>query len=362
MKRRTFLSQALAASGACALPELAHARAATSGRPLNLLVLGGTNFLGPAVIEAGLARGHAITTFNRGITRPKMFQEIEKLYGFRGRTENELSALAGRRRWEAVIDVWPEHSRLVEATAKLLAERADYYYFVSSIAVYRNYNEIGLDENAPLRMGEQGYGGEKAASEALVAGLYGDRFGVGRCHSIFGPRDPGSSLHYWLRRLSRHEKIAAPGSGRDPLQFIDVRDVASWIIASVEKKQLGVFNLAGPPLSFQKFLEICKQATGSTAEFEWIDRDFVYAQKIRSFDELPLWIPNSEDPGFFQISAEKARRAGMQVRPQAETIAAAWRWYQSAFFKDTQFPHNGWGIHREREEALMDQWQALDKQ
>ena len=357
MKRRTFLSRSLACTASLALPlSMPKAAEALSTKPLNLLVLGGTNFVGPAIVEAALARGHNVTLFNRGITRPNLFGGLEKLRGYRSISENNLDALHGTRKWDAVIDVWPEHSRLVEATATLLVDRVDYYYFVSSIAVYRDFSQPGLDEDAEVRVGEQGYGGEKVASEAIVSNLYEGRYGVGRCHAIFGYRDPGSTLHYWLRRLSQHDEVVAPGNGKDPIQFVDVRDVAAWTVGAIERKQPGVFNLAGRPIGFSDFLEACRQAVGMSPSLVWMEKDFIYDQGVRSFDELPVWIPQSEDPGFFRISARKAEDAGAVFRPPVATIAEAWRWYQSAFFKDTIFPHNGWGISRTREQELLEAW------
>jgi len=357
MKRRTFLARTLASASALALaPSSRVVAGEPKVGPLRLLVLGGTNFVGPAIVELALSRGHDVTLFNRGITRPELYPGIEKLRGLRGTSREDLDSLGGRRQWDAVIDVWPEQSALVEATAKLLADRVDFYYFISSIAVYRDFSRPVLDETAGTRHGDPGYGGEKARAESLVADLYSDRYGVARCHSIFGPRDPGSTLHYWLRRYAAYDEVAAPGDGRDPVQLVDVRDIANWVVESIERKLTGIHNLAAPPRSFREFLDSCKSAVGSSAQSTWIDEDFIKDQGIRAFDELPLWIPKDEDPGFFGISSEKAEQAGMQFRPHQETTNAAWNWYQSAFFKDTQFPHNGWGISREREERLLREW------
>lgn len=362
MKRRKFLARTLASAGALALPPTLLAQEApnpwdTKARPLRLLVLGGTNYVGPAIVDEALARGHEVTLFNRGITRPQLYPDAEKLRGLRGSSEEDLSALVGGRRWDAVVDVWPEHSALVGTAAKLLADRVDFFYFISSIAVYRDFSRAGLSETAAVRDGETGYGGEKARAESLVADLYPDRYGVARCHSIFGPRDNGSTLHYWLRRFATYDKVAAPGNGHDPVQFVDVRDVGIWVLESLERKIVGIHNLAAPPLSFREFLGHCRSAVDSAAEPIWIDGKFVYDQGIRAFDEMPVWIPEHEDPGFFGVSAKKAEQAGMRFRPHPETIAAAWKWYQSAFFNGTLFPHNGWGISREREEQLLRAWQ-----
>ena len=363
MKRRTFLgyttSLTATLAGVAAIPQAVSAMAArSSSKPLNILVLGGTNFVGPAIVTEALARGHNVTLFNRGITRPELFPELEKLRGFRGGPSQNLDALRSRRQWDAVIDVWPANGAMVEATARLLADRTAFYFFVSSIAAYQSFREPGMVETAALRAGEEGYGGEKVAAEAIVEDLYKDRFGVARCHAIFGSRDPGSSLHYWLRRLHQHEEIAAPGNGDDPIQFVDVKDVASWTVRAIEQKNSGIHNLVSSTTSFSEFLNLCKNTVNSSAILEWVDGDFIYDQNIRGFDGMPLWFPQEEDPGFFRISAEKAKDAGMRFRPYEDTLADAWRWYQSAFFNDTTFPHNGWGVSREKEEALLGAWRA----
>lgn len=356
MHRRSFLrAVALALLVSSASSRLL---AAPKIKPKRILVLGGTNFVGPAIVEQALAAGHEVTLLNRGITRPYLFPDIEKLRGDRREGVKGLEALGSSRAWDAVVDVWPADRSLVEASAKLLADRVNYYYFVSSIAVYRSFARPWVTETAELRLSESGYGGEKARSEELIADLYTDRFGVARCPSIFGPRDPGSTLHYWLRNLHQIEEVLAPGSGDDPIQFVDVRDVGRWIIESIDKERTGVFNTTAEPLRFQDFLDSCRLVTQSDASLRWLDKDFLYSQGIEAFTQMPLWVPVEEDPGFFQISSVKARQQGFATRPTRQTLSAAWRWYQSAFFDGTAFPHNGWGISSERQAALIASWRA----
>ncbi len=352
MDRRSFLrSAAILAGTSLSTPVLASSASPASRK---LLILGGTNFVGPAIVEAAIARGHEVTLFNRGITRPALFPEVEKLRGDRRAGVAGLAALGRTRRWDAVIDVWAAEESIVDASARLLADRVDYYHFVSSIAVYRSFSEPWMTERAELRLSSEGYGGEKARSERLIAGLYPDRSGVSRCPSIFGPRDPGSSLHFWLRGLHQNSTVLGPGTGDDPVQFVDVRDVARWVIHSVESELSGTFNTAAAPLRFEDFLALCQQAVESRAQLEWLAKDFLYANNVEAFTELPLWVPVEEDPGFFQISSQKARDRGFRTRDVGETISAAWRWYQSAFFEGTTFPHNGWGISNERMAELLD--------
>ncbi len=364
MDRRTFLSLPLKA-GAATLLSGCGATTPGVGRR-RILVLGGTNFLGPAIVERALARGHEVTLFNRGITRPELFPELEKLRGDRRPDAPELSALEGSRRWDAVIDVWPELSAQVERTADLLADRTDYYFFCSSIAVYRDFSRPGTDETAPTWTDEPGwYGGEKAIAEAYLAERFAGRYGVSRCHAILGPRDNGSAYHYWLRRLALEDQVLAPGSGDDPVQFTDVRDVAAWIVDCVESSRVGIHNVCGPapPITLRAFLEQTRAAIDSRAELVWVDADFLRRDHgVASFSDLPLWAPLDEDAGFYQIDGRKALAAGIAYRPVAETARDAWRWYRSHFFKDTTFPVGGQGLAREREVELLDAWrrQPLD--
>lgn len=359
MKRRHFLQLSLATSAATLLPApLVLAKPAAA--PKKILILGGTNFIGPALVEQALAQGHEVTLFNRGITRPHLFPEIEKLRGTRDRTGSNLSALAGNRRWDAVVDVWPEHSSLVDETTQLLADRADYYFFVSSIAVYRDFSQPNISETAAIHRNDPGwYGGEKVLAEQLVASRFPDRYGVARCHAILGPRDNGTAYHYWLRRLALSDQVIAPGTGNDPVQYTDVRDVAGWILNSIENNRSGTYNLCGPSetLTFRAFLEGTHVALDSSAELVWMDPDFLrQEQEVRSFTNLPLWAPLDEDRGFYQVDASKAIAAGATFRPLAETARDAWHWYQSYFFKDTAFPLGGMGLSSEREQAILQAW------
>jgi len=358
MDRRAFLAMSvlggIAATSGCMAP------AYRQSSPKKILVLGGTNFVGPAVVEAALMRGHEVTLFNRGITRPELFPELEKLRGVRASDRGDLRALQGKRRWDAVVDVWPANSQLVEQTAALLSARADYYFFVSSIAAYRDFSRPGLDENSPVHENDPGwYGGEKVLAEQVVARLFPGAFGVGRCHAILGPRDSGHAYHYWLRRLGTSERVLAPGNGQDPVQYADVRDVAGWIVDCAETARSGIYNVVGPtpPMTLRAFLEGTRDAIGSSAELVWADADFLrQEQGVHSFTDLPLWAPLDEDAGFYQIDGSKALAAGANYRPLSHTARDASRWFQSHFFRDVDFPISGLGLSSEREQLILEAW------
>ncbi len=358
MRRRTFLGLSAASMAGALLPR-SRAQPLPPGDSKSILVLGGTNFLGPAVVERAVERGHEVTLFNRGITRPHLFPDLEKLRGERRVGGGDLAALEGGRRWDAVIDVWPEHADLVRRTADLLVDRTDYLFFCSSVAVYTDFSRPGLTEAAATHAEGGWYGGEKALAERAVEERFADRFGVARFHSILGPRDNGHSFHYWLRRLAERDEVLAPGPGSDPVQQLDVRDAAAWIIDGVEQQRAGTHNLCGPPAAptFRELLEGARTAIGSEARLVWVDPDFLRREQgVHSFSDLPLWAPLDEDPGFFQVDGTRATEAGATFRPLTETARDAWRWYRSHFFKDTTFPVGGLGLSREREREILAAW------
>ncbi|MBA2383677.1 MAG: epimerase, partial [Actinobacteria bacterium] len=226
--------------------------------PLRLLLLGGTRFLGRAVAEAALARGHELTLFNRGETNPALFPEAERL---RGDRDGDLSALEGRE-WEAVVDPSGFVPRVVGASAELLADAAGHYVFVSSISVYRPPIAPGLDEYAPVaelddpssENVQQDYGGLKALCELAVEERFPGRSTHVRAGLIAGPHDPTGRFTYWAHRLRRSGEVLAPGPPEQPVQFIDVRDLAEWILLCAERGTAGVFNATGEGVSWDELL------------------------------------------------------------------------------------------------------------
>ncbi len=326
-----------------------------------ILILGGTGFLGPHVVERALARGHTVTLFNRGKTGADRFPDVEKIRGDRGPgPTSDLSGLKNDRRWDAVVDVWANDPDVVVPMAKLLADRVDFYFFVSSIAVYKEYSKIGMDETAPTRLDRPGYGGNKARSEKALLEMFSDRVGIARPSAIMGPGDESLSYHYWLSRLAKDQEIVAPGTGTDAFaQYVDVRDVASWIIDSVERARGGVFNVHSGPAQFRVFLEESSKGIGGKAKLVWIDGDFLRnEQHVRPFDNLPFWTPDR--PGFEQISSTKAHAAGWSERPLAEMARDAWAWYQKTVPLDLVYPQKQygfeWGISAEREREILTAW------
>jgi 2'-hydroxyisoflavone reductase len=303
-----------------------------------ILILGGTGFLGPATVAAAQARDHELTLFNRGKTRPGLFPNIETLHGDRDPKIGEgLNALATGK-WDAVIDNSGYFPRQVAASAKLLAPRVKQYIFISSISVYADNSAEGQDEAAQLgitpdpsveTITEQTFGPLKALCEkATEEGLPG-RTTVVRPGYIVGPDDPSGRFTYWPVRIDRGGEVLAPGTPADPVQFIDVRDLAAWLITLVERGTTGVFNAAGPGsrLRWGDLLEACQKSTKAESALTWVPGDWVARQ---GEDVFPIWAPYlGQTKGFHTWKNTRAVKAGLMFRPHGQTVVDTLNWYRA---------------------------------
>lgn len=355
--RRHFIQSAASTFAASQVPLELYAKPKSQ----RILVLGGTNFLGPAIVERALKGGHQVTLFNRGKTNPGLFPEIEKIRGNRQANEQGgISALAGSRRWDAVIDVWPAEPAIVMPTAHLLADRTDFYSFVSSIGAYADTSHPGTEESATLRPNAPGYGGDKARSETELGSLLGGKLGIVRPCAIAGPRDNSLSFHYWLKELKQDGPIIAPGDGKSPIEIVDVRDVADWILQNVEARRPGVYNVCGEKTTFRTFLEKCRSAIEGRAGLVWVDEQFLVNEGVVGAGNLPYWNPH--DPGFEQVSSAKARREGWVTRPLSQTAVDAWKFYSSWVDPNIRYPQHqwtyDWGISTERQGQILRDWNS----
>jgi len=390
--RRTFsmLAAAALASGAAARFAAAQAagRPMAEGadepppiRPLKILVLGGTGFLGPALVTSAEQRGHELTLFLRGRTNPGLFPTIERIIGDRDPKVGEgVEGLKGDRRWDVVIDNSGYYPRHVGASASLLADRADRYLFVSTISVYAAHDTPGADEDAPLAtmddpsiesMGPrfEYYGPLKVLCEKAVESAFGDRACIIRPGYIVGRGDSTGRFTYWPLRVrlahSDGGAVAAPGAPSDPVQQVDVRDLAHWMILCAERSTRGTFNAtsAMDQFTFGSVLAACRKVTGSQAPVEWIDPDFLqaHAQRTGRGIGFPIWAPPSgPTAGLHQTSTARARKAGLRIRPLEETITDLLTWYD-ALEPDVRARQTAPGPPREVELALLDAWNKRDR-
>lgn len=332
MQRRRFLTDSFYTSAMFAFAGKIPLHADTP--PKRILILGGSYFLGPALVEAARADGHTVTMFNRGITNPELFPTIEKLKGFRSANPDDqnLSAL-GRRRWDVVIDVWPNDPALAESAAQTLKDRTSHYLYVSSISAYdrKAFDQKVVLEDSPLAHWEgqaSFYSRGKAESERRLHAIIGDKLTIVRPGGIKGVRDDTPDMLIWLRRLQTQRSVIIPGHGKFSVAIVDVKDVADFLLMAIDHSIYGTFNLAGRWMPFATFLDGLKDAAHSNAELVWVPESFLHEQGVFP-QTLPNWLLNfpycrsdggsSEGEIRGQISSQKAFDAGWETRPLRDT-------------------------------------------
>ena len=343
-------------------PMLANAAHAISpaDKPLKILVLGGTRFVGPAIVEAALARGHDITLFNRGITQPWMFPGIVKLRGDRFPERSEGLDALKTGAWDVAIDLPAYYPRHVAATADLLKGRVGRYIMMSSISVYANYRTVGIDETfetrtlaAPVAEGPDlnedaipSYGALKVQCEQAVAERFPGASTVLRASGVAGGGLSDPTKWYWLARMKRDNVVLAPGAGGDAVQLVDRRDVADFAVRAAEQNLDGIYNLVGPRVTFRDVLETSKAIVGGDTRIVWMgeDRDNV----VRG---VPYYAPEYLVPGFAAISSEKARANGFTHRTLEDTLSEDWLWFRQNHAPGFDFAARNIGFTAEQEAA-----------
>ena len=364
MKTRRQFLKAAAAAGTIFGAKGLRAVPAPGGR--TLLILGGTRFLGPELVEAAKKKGWTITLFNRGKTNPGLFPDLEKLQGDRN---GDLKSLEGRK-WDAVVDTSGFVPRQVQGSATLLKEAVKQYVFISSISVLKDMSKPGLDETAPLatmpdetveKVDENTYGAlkalcEKAAEKAMPGRVTNVRPGL-----IVGPNDNTDRFTYWPVRVSLGGEVLAPNRPDDPVQFIDVRDLAEWIIRMVDSGAAGVFHATGNPQKIGDLLDTCKAASGSDTRFTWVDAAFLKEQKVSEWSDMPTWLPpTGEDAGGNRVSNARAVAKGLTFRPLKTTVKDTLDWWKKQP-PERQAKLRA-GISSEREAAVLKAWhEARDR-
>ncbi len=338
------------------------ARADDNVPDVNLLVLGGTRFLGRHCVEAARARGHRVTVFNRG-SRTRLWPDVEEL---RGDRDGGLDALAGRR-WDAVIDPSGYVPRLVGASARLLANCVGHYTFVSSASVYRDLDAESIDEAAPVATIDDPasedvathYGALKALCEHAAEDAMPGRVLNVRAGLIVGPFDGSGRFAYWVRRVADGGEVLAPGAPDRRVQLVDARDLAEWIVSAATSGVVGTYNAAGPamPLTMEALLDACRAAAGHDAGFTWVDDAFLVDEGIVPFTELPLWLPPSAS-GLLRLDASRAIAEGLRFRSLAATIVDVATTPAEADLAAAGPARPYAGLDPRRERALLDRWHA----
>lgn len=306
---------------------------------MDILIMGGTKFLGRHLVDAATQSGHAVTLFNRGQTNPGLFPEIETITGDR-RQPADLAKLQSRR-WDAVIDTCGYVPRIVRMSAEALEDSVDHYVFISSISVYPDFSHPGLDESHTVgnlddesveEITHETYGPLKALCEQAVDDVLPGRGLQVRPGLIVGPYDPTDRFTYWPARVERGGRMVAPDYPECPVQIIDGRDLSEWTIRMVEAKTTGAFNVTGPekPNSLKHVLETCQEDLNANTDIEWIDEQFLLDQDVAPWTGMPLWMPsiNDEFAGFGRVSIDKALGLGLTFRSLSDTIQAMMDWVQ----------------------------------
>jgi 2'-hydroxyisoflavone reductase len=380
--RRRFLTLSALAGGSVGLglmtgaSELLAGSVANAAKPLRILILGGTGFTGPFQVQYALSRGHKVTVFNRGKTHPgELPKEAEQLLGDRN---GQLDALKGRK-WDVVVDIPTTLPVWVRDAAQILKGNVDRYVFISTISVYSDNSKPGMDESGPLAE-YKGADAMKETQATLTAsryGLYGplkvlsekeaEKWFPGKAliirpGLIVGPGDESDRFTYWPVRLDRGGEILAPGAPTDPVQFIDARDLAEWTIRMVEQGTTGTFNATGPgsKLTMGEMLDGIKKVTTAESRFTWADADFLAAQKVRAWSDMPVWVPPREgSAGFAEISIKKALDKGLTFRQIPDTARATLGWFRMQS-PERQAKLRA-GLTADREAEVLAAWHAKTK-
>jgi 2'-hydroxyisoflavone reductase len=359
--RRELLKISGAAASLIGLPALAAAK--TRGKPLKVLMLGGTGFIGPHFVHALTEAGHTVTLFNRGKRDPEAKSGVEQLLGDRN---DNLQALEGRD-WDAVIDNSGYTPGQVKLSTALLQKRVKHYLFISSIAVYDDFQNPPILENHKLaaigempqdKLSDGNYGALKVLCEKVVRDAFGKRATIIRPTYICGPGDFSDRFTYWPYRVAQGGVMLAPGAPDDPIQFIDVRDLADFVNRCTERRITGVYNLCTPPrwATMGKLLEASKKVTGAGTTFKWASSQFLLENKAAeegmwASQEIPIWAPPSgQSLGHGLVSSKAAETQGLRFRALETTIRDTLEWQKTRPPEKQKLRS---GLSQEREKELL---------
>jgi 2'-hydroxyisoflavone reductase len=378
--RKQFLKLSAAAGGALGLgitpgvldaatndtdraPDGVARRPQEAPRRIDILILGGTGFIGPYQVRYAVDRGHNVTLFNRGSGRDA-FPELETLVGDRN---GDLESLRGRS-WDLVIDNSRQNPDWVELSAEFLKDSVDQYMYVSSRSAYADVSRVPMTADAPVWTYETAglspgdrltYGLAKALSEQAARRHFPDRTTVLRPGLIVGPDDETDRFTYWPVRIDRGGEVLAPGDPSDPVQVIDVRDFTEWMIRLGEDGRAGTFNVVGPrtPRPMAELLYGIRAVTTTEATFTWVDEAFLRARNVRPYAEMPVWRPPSMGAGFARFDLTPEVEAGLTFRPLAVTARDTLDFHYSR--PPERQANLESGLPAEREVEVLAEWHRL---
>lgn len=320
---------------------------------MEILVLGGTRFVGRHIVEAALEQGHRVTTFTRG-NNP--LPGTSSLIG--DRKTGNLEALRGHT-WDAVIDVNAYFPKEVEQALEVLGGNVKHYAFISTVSVYKE-TAHPIDENSPVieladphttELSGENYGGLKVICERKVQEAFGQNAFIVRPHLVVGPHDPTDRFTYWPRKFATQDRVMVPSKPTQTLQFVDARDLAAFVVQGLEQGLGGVFNGASSPVSWGDLVEACQKAASNASEAVWADEQWLLDQEVAPWSDLPAWIPSFWDgAGLDKTSNAKAQAAGFKMRPLQQTVEDVLQWD-----KARGLPELKAGLKAEREQNLIQQ-------
>jgi 2'-hydroxyisoflavone reductase len=340
---------------------------------MRLLIIGGTSFLGRATAAEALRRGDAVTTFNRGKSAP----DVEGVEALRGDRDNDaaLAQLIGRE-FDGVVDTCGFVPRVVGKSARVLADSAGHYAFVSSISASGRWpGEIAHDDDEGPPCGSDAgpddgdYGVLKAGCERAVRNAFGDRSTIARAGLILGPHENVGRLTWWLSRMARGGEVLAPGDPHQAMQLIDARDLATYLLNSIDTGTSGTYNVSAPPgnATMGSWLGAAAAATSSDAQLTWVEDDFLLVHEVEPWTELPLWMPLGHGADHvWDADTSGAARTGLTCRPVGETVADTWAWMRADDVQPDdeagRFGIRGAGgsngIEADRERRILTAWHA----
>lgn len=299
---------------------------------MRLLVLGGTRFVGRAVVADALARGWDVTALHRGVTG-SLPDAVTALHADRTSVA-DLTRSLGDAQWDLAVDTWAGAPRVATASARALAGRVGRLGYVSSMSVYTWGSHV--DESSPLveadpEAEQTDYAADKRGAELGVLTSFPDAL-LARAGLILGPYEDIGRLPWWLDRVARGGDVVAPGRPDRPLQYVDARDLAAWMLTGLERGLTGPVDLASRSghATTAELLDACVAETGSGARLRWFDEATLEAAGAQPWTHLPAWVPeHGEFAGFLESDTSLAAQTGLVCRPVTDTVADTWRWVQA---------------------------------
>lgn len=328
---------------------------------MNILIIGGTRFLGRALVEEALIHGHTLTLFNRGISNRSLFPQVKQIHGDRTTDLNLLNDGT----WDAVIDTCGYVPRIVHSAAALLCGKVGSYTFISTISVYTSpvapyageeTSIAQLPDPTTEEITGETYGALKACCEHEVQRFFPEKNLIIRPGLIVGPFDPTDRFTYWVKRAAEGGEILSPGRPERLVEWIDVRDLAAFIISMVERHKTGIFNATGPSTAMRDLLQSAVEVGKYPSLLTWVPDAFLLEQQVEPWKELPLWIPDSdpESTTLCHTNCDRAVHSGLTFRSPADTISATLAWLPQ---RPADQPWRA-GMNTNRETEILSLWKT----